>query len=201
MFACVSAALCVVPAVGSIRSAVFTHYSSKLRSRDTIPTTLPFSKAITQCGESKPTRPPLPAAAIQCRFYSGTRPHKFSVFPRSEIVHIQGGQCGNQIGSKFWWVDLHLNLATSRAFVPSHKPCSYPLYRCYLSGRFCPTSTELTPLEPIMATPTCSSSASTSTSMRPPEVRASTWVFDFDHRDVHHVDSIFSQVATCPAPS
>eukprot|EP00955_Chlamydomonas_euryale_P057709 356874-Chlamydomonas_euryale.AAC.4 len=21
---------------------------------------------------------------------------------RSEIVHIQGGQCGNQIGAKFW---------------------------------------------------------------------------------------------------
>jgi hypothetical protein len=24
--------------------------------------------------------------------------------PCSEIVHIQGGQCGNQIGSKFWEV-------------------------------------------------------------------------------------------------
>lgn len=25
-----------------------------------------------------------------------------------EIVHIQGGQCGNQIGAKFWEVKLHL---------------------------------------------------------------------------------------------
>ena len=29
----------------------------------------------------------------------------FALTPtRSEIVHIQGGQCGNQIGAKFWEV-------------------------------------------------------------------------------------------------
>ena len=27
-----------------------------------------------------------------------------------EIVHIQGGQCGNQIGSKFWEVISGINL-------------------------------------------------------------------------------------------
>jgi len=30
---------------------------------------------------------------------------------RREIVHIQAGQCGNQIGAKFWEVCLGLGLA------------------------------------------------------------------------------------------
>ena len=28
-----------------------------------------------------------------------------------EIVHIQGGQCGNQIGAKFWEVSVLLMLS------------------------------------------------------------------------------------------
>ena len=30
---------------------------------------------------------------------------------RREIVHIQAGQCGNQIGAKFWEVRLSLGVA------------------------------------------------------------------------------------------
>jgi tubulin beta len=25
-----------------------------------------------------------------------------------EIVHIQAGQCGNQIGAKFWYVQIYI---------------------------------------------------------------------------------------------
>ena len=32
-----------------------------------------------------------------------------------EIVHIQGGQCGNQIGAKFWEVGHLAVLFSSRA--------------------------------------------------------------------------------------
>lgn len=35
-----------------------------------------------------------------------------AIFRRSEIVHIQGGQCGNQIGAKFWEVRIE----TPRSF-------------------------------------------------------------------------------------
>ena len=53
------------------------------------------------------------------------RPSKFShcfkktkpwvrAFVRSEIVHIQGGQCGNQIGAKFWEVSAVAEIRTSR---------------------------------------------------------------------------------------
>ena len=31
-----------------------------------------------------------------------------AIFRRSEIVHIQGGQCGNQIGAKFWEVRVEI---------------------------------------------------------------------------------------------
>ena len=32
-----------------------------------------------------------------------------------EIVHVQAGQCGNQIGAKFWEVRLRLTLYLSRS--------------------------------------------------------------------------------------
>ena len=34
--------------------------------------------------------------------FSIFRPNHFSTFKMREIVHVQAGQCGNQIGAKFW---------------------------------------------------------------------------------------------------
>ena len=81
-----------------------------------------------------------------------------------EIVHIQGGQCGNQIGAKFWEVR-----SVSRAAVSDLQGSTHSQAVRYC--RLCAMSTVSTPPEHTTATPTCSLSASTSTSMRRQEVR------------------------------
>ena len=138
-----------------------------------------------------------------------------------EIVHIQGGQCGNQIGAKFWEVRCPHHYIARRAApgaqrrrsspglgaavqawrhrraptVPhgrrdrmqllSIKPLQLTAWRqevARLGGsqramspapgrRSCATSTAWTPPVPMRATVTCSWSASTCTSTRPPAVR------------------------------
>lgn len=75
-----------------------------------------------------------------------------------EIVHIQGGQCGNQIGAKFWEV-------SRRGAVPAltgalADPRASP-------RRLSATSMVWTPPAPTMATQTSSWSALTCTSTRP----------------------------------
>jgi hypothetical protein len=102
----------------------------------------------------------------------------------SEIVHIQGGQCGNQIGSKFWWVlclqyfsmDHGLRYRFNDIFLPT--------------GRFWVTSTALTPLEHITVTLTCNWSALMSTIMRQLEVRTAIRSCAF-FRHSQHVCAIY----------
>ena len=77
-----------------------------------------------------------------------------------EIVHIQGGQCGNQIGAKFWEV-----CQRSTSLVSCN---SSPILE---KSRWSAMSTGSILQAPTRATLTCSWSVSTFTSMRPPEVR------------------------------
>ena len=80
-------------------------------------------------------------------------------------VHIQAGQCGNQIGAKFWEVISDGACGSEAGGVLGVARVSHHAPRCP------PQSTVWTPPAPTMATPTCSWSASTCTSTRQP-VRA-----------------------------
>ena len=48
--------------------------------------------------------PPTPASQLAGSGVESVVVLYFSTFKMREIVHIQGGQCGNQIGAKFWEV-------------------------------------------------------------------------------------------------
>ena len=80
-----------------------------------------------------------------------------------EIVHIQGGQCGNQIGAKFW--EVRPGAGARAGLTPAPGPRAHNA--ASPRRRWCATSTVWTPPAPTMATATCSWSASTSTSTRP----------------------------------
>lgn len=69
-----------------------------------------------------------------------------------EIVHLQTGQCGNQIGAKFWCVAFYF-LPRTRIHSPT--------------GRSSPRNTASRPMALTRVPPTPSSSASTSTTTRP----------------------------------
>ncbi len=73
-----------------------------------------------------------------------------------EIVHIQGGQCGNQIGAKFWEVisDEHGEAVESLVTVSVETRPDNPDWQV------------LIPPARTMVIPTFSSSASTSITMR-----------------------------------
>lgn len=98
-----------------------------------------------------------------------------------EIVHLQAGQCGNQIGAKVRGTKPPLPL------IASIHPFSF--------GKSSPTSTVSTPPVPIMETLTSSWRGSTSTTTRPPEASTSpglSWLilslvlwtpFALDHLD------------------
>ena len=65
-----------------------------------------------------------------------------------EIVHVQGGQCGNQIGAKFWEVRAALRLCLClRVSVPPSLPPSSPPPSSLPPSppRSSPTSTAWTP--------------------------------------------------------
>jgi len=59
-----------------------------------------------------------------------------------EIVHIQAGQCGNQIGAKFWQVSNTIigNSQTSQSDIPSLRAAmvalekTFAIYRAATSG-------------------------------------------------------------------
>ena len=70
-----------------------------------------------------------------------------------EIVHIQGGQCGNQIGAKFWEVRRQ-SIVSLQLFWRVAKICSGQLI--HIARRLCAMSTGSTPLVPTMETLTCS---------------------------------------------
>lgn len=98
-----------------------------------------------------------------------------------EIVHLQAGQCGNQIGAKVRGTKPPL------PFIASLHPFSF--------GKSSPTSTVSTPPVPIMETLTSNWRGSTSTTTRPPEASTSpglSWLilslvlwtlFALDHLD------------------
>ena len=109
-----------------------------------------------------------------------------SIPPDDQIVHIQGGQCGNQIGAKFWEVCTRAPFGTlsgiRRAIIVGRvrEDCAFsffpasPLTRLLLphDHRLSAMSTVSTPPAPTAVTPTSSWSASTSTTTRRPAVRA-----------------------------
>jgi hypothetical protein len=84
-----------------------------------------------------------------------------------EIVHIQGGQCGNQIGAKFWEVvcDEHgkllcpviMRLILEPVQGPILHSMSTPFDACFITPS---VMQALTPLAHTMATLICSWSAS-----------------------------------------
>jgi hypothetical protein len=60
-----------------------------------------------------------------------------------EIVHIQGGQCGNQIGAKFWEVSSHRTFGSSCSSVMASRQAN----NYNVSFRSFATSMESIPLE------------------------------------------------------
>ncbi len=83
-------------------------------------------------------------------------------------VHIQGGQCGNQIGAKFWEVISDGKFCCKEACVSRCSPSAVCAILVADSNTpfFFLQSTAWTPPVPTMVTLTCSWSASTCTTTR-----------------------------------